>query len=473
MPKRGRTAPAVVAAMLAASLAACASRPINVGIQEHEPYSPAQDHDAGRGDHTLALVLAFSGGGTRAAAFSFGVLEELRRTPLPGPPPRRMLDEVDTIMGISGGSFTALSYALYGERLFDEYDARFLKRDVQGYLVASVLNPINWPALASPAYGRSDLAAEYYNEILFEHATFGEILHKPDTPTIHISATDITTGGRFMFGKGEFDLICSDIRTFPLSRAAAASSAVPVLLSPITLDNHAGTCGTRVSERLRRFTGGVAADLPGRARLRVQEATALEDRVARPYIHLVDGGVSDNLGLRGVVESMDVIEHNATFRELVGVNRLRRLAIVIVNSRADPPHDWDKTESGPGIVGQLLKASGVPIDRYSYEQVELLKDMIDRWALMRDRSRLAGLEGWPADPSLTELPKMEFYPIDVSFERIADPERRRRFMSLPTSFALRAEDVDALRDVAGELLRENAVYRKLVRDLGGTLAPPP
>ena len=469
MAERLGLPPLVVALALATAVAACASRPINEGLRTHEPYSPAADHDAGRGDHTLALVLAFSGGGTRAAAFSFGVLEELRRTALPGPPPHRMLDEVDTIMGISGGSFTALSYALYGERLFDEYEARFLKRDVQGHLVASVLNPINWPALASPAYGRSDLAAEYYDQILFERATFGDILGKPDTPTVHVSATDITTGGRFMFGKGEFDLICSDIRTFPLSRAAAASSAVPVLLSAITLDNHAGTCGTRVSERLRRFTGGAATDLPGRARLRVQEAMALEDSVARPYIHLVDGGVSDNLGLRGVVESMDVIEHNPTFRELVGVNRLRRLRSS--RPRADPPHEWDKSESGPGIVGQLLKASGVPIDRYSYDQVELLKDMIDRWALMRDRSRLAGLEGWPADPSLVELPKIEFYPIDVSFERIADPEQRARFMSLPTSFVLPAADVDALRAVAGELLRENAVYRKLVRDLGGA-APP-
>jgi NTE family protein len=456
---------------MAMALAGCASRHVNEVIHETEPYTPAADHNAGRGDHTLALVVAFSGGGTRAAAFSFGVLEELRRTKLPGPPPHRMLDEIDTITGVSGGSFTALAYALHGERLFAEYEARFLKRDVQGYLVGAALNPFNWAGLASPSYGRSDLAATYYDDILFEHATFDDILGKPDAPTILVSATDITTGGRFTFGKGDFDLICSDIRTFPLSRAAAASSAVPVLLSAITLDNHAGTCGTVVSERLRRWTGAGMADLPGRVRLRVLEAMSLEDRTARPYIHLVDGGISDNLGVRGVVESMDVIEHNATFRELVGINRLRRLAIVIVNSRASPPNAWDHSVSGPGPLDQLMIATGVPIDRYSYDQIELIRDMVDRWGLLRDRSRLAGFEGWPADPSLIELPKIEFYPIDVSFERIADPEWRRRFMSMPTSFVLPADDVDALREVAGELLRENRIFQKLVRDLGGTPAP--
>jgi len=469
MRDRERVAATLFAAVLVALLSGCASRPANEAIHETEPYTPAVDHNAGRGDPSLLLVVAFSGGGTRAAAFSFGVLEELRRTTVSGPPPHRMLDEVDAINGVSGGSFTALSFALYGERLFTEYETRFLKRNVQDHLIAAALNPFNWADLASPRYGRSDLAAAYYDDILFDHATFGDILGKPDTPRILVAATDITTGGRFTFGKADFDLICSDIRAYPLSRAAAASSAVPVVLSAITLDNHAGTCGTVVSERLRRWTGGNLADLPGRARLRVQEAISLEDRTERPYIHLVDGGVSDNLGVRGVVESMDVIEHSATYRELVGVNRLRRLAIIIANSRANPPNDWDHSASGPGPFAQLMQATGVPIARYSYDQIELIRDMVDRWGLLRDRSRLAGLEGWPADPSLTELPKMEFYAIDVSFERIADPERRRRFMSLPTSFVLPPADIDALREVAGELLRENAVYQKLVRDLGGTL----
>ncbi len=89
------------------------------------------------------FVLSFSGGGTRAAAFSYGVLEELRRTGVPvAGRRRRLIDEVDLITGVSGGSFTAPAYALHGERLFSEYEERFLKRDVQGALAWRTLNPL-------------------------------------------------------------------------------------------------------------------------------------------------------------------------------------------------------------------------------------------------------------------------------------------------------------------------------------------
>ena len=78
-------------------------------------------------DPTTLIILAFSGGGTRAAAFSYGVLEALRRSEIVGPQGKkgRLLDEVDIITGVSGGSFTALAYGLYGEKLFDIYEASF------------------------------------------------------------------------------------------------------------------------------------------------------------------------------------------------------------------------------------------------------------------------------------------------------------------------------------------------------------
>ena len=124
-------------AALVAVCAGCASRPINERITAVDPARgyrlEARLPDRPGNDPRTILVLAFSGGGTRAAAFSYGVLETLRDSAITvDGQRRRLLDEVDVITGVSGGSFTALSYALYGERLFGEYETRFLKRDVAG-----------------------------------------------------------------------------------------------------------------------------------------------------------------------------------------------------------------------------------------------------------------------------------------------------------------------------------------------------
>ena len=118
-------------------LAACASRPINVPITQVDPQSGYRPYllmpKRLNNDQSTLMILSFSGGGTRAAAFSYGILEELRRTKvIVQGQHRRLLDEVDIITGVSGGSFTALAYALHGERLFSEYETRFLKRDVEG-----------------------------------------------------------------------------------------------------------------------------------------------------------------------------------------------------------------------------------------------------------------------------------------------------------------------------------------------------
>jgi NTE family protein len=143
-------------------LSGCATRQVNPPIAKYYPGSLHQfQRQWHRGDQQDLVVLAFSGGGTRAAAFSYGVLETLRRIEVVTKSGRktRLLDEVDVITGVSGGSFTALAYGLYGEKLFDEYEARFLKRNVRGELTARTLNPLNWGALSSTGWGRSELAA--------------------------------------------------------------------------------------------------------------------------------------------------------------------------------------------------------------------------------------------------------------------------------------------------------------------------
>ena len=321
-----RKAKVLMLVLAVLAVAGCASRPINEPITQADPksgYRPyllipkRQNNDP----HTL-FVLAFSGGGTRAAAFSYGVLEELRRTEVVvDGQRRRLIDEVDLITGVSGGSFTALAYALYGERLFSEYEQRFLKRDVQGALVARALNPFNWWKYIGGSAGRSELAAEYYDEILFEGATFGDLLDK-QAPAAVASGTDISTGSRLAFYQQDFDLLCSDLNKVRLSRAAATSSAVPVALSAVTFNNYGGTCGYEYPDWVREVAKTEGRVRPSaRAYQRYREMRAFQDSKDRPYIHLVDGGVADNIGMRAVLETFEALAASPEFRGRGGIRR--------------------------------------------------------------------------------------------------------------------------------------------------------
>ena len=456
------------------ALAGCASRPINAPIAQVDPKSGYRPHllipkRQNNDPHTL-FVLSFSGGGTRAAAFSYGVLEELRRTEvIVRGQHRRLIDEVDTITGVSGGSFTALSYALYGDRLFSEYEERFLNRDVQGALTWRTLNPFNWWKFIGGSAGRSELAAEYYDEILFENATFGDLLERQG-PVAIATGTDLSTGSRLAFFQNDFDLLCSDLNKVRLSRAAATSSAVPVALSAVTFNNYGGTCGYQYPAWVKDVADPEHRARPaGRAVQRYREMQAFQNSEDRPYIHLVDGGVADNLGVRGVLEALEELVASSKFRDEVGFGDIRRIVLLVVNAHSAPKTDWDRHESPPGFIGQLLQASGVPIERYSFETIELMKDRVEIMKWRRElkvaRLRLAGATEAEAEAS---VPKINLHAIDISFDAIRDPEERAVFMNLPTSFVLPAEDIDRLREIASRLLRQSAEYKTFVRELGGS-----
>ena len=75
----------------------------------------------------LMIVAAFSGGGTRASTLAFGVLRELSRQQITWEgKQKRLLDELDVISALSGGTFTAGYYALRGDQIFHDFEARFL-----------------------------------------------------------------------------------------------------------------------------------------------------------------------------------------------------------------------------------------------------------------------------------------------------------------------------------------------------------
>jgi NTE family protein len=477
MPLRSYCVLPLLCALLGGTLAGCASRPINPPIATIDRAAgyrnqtrPPRDNSA-----NALVVLAFSGGGTRAAAFSFGVLEELRRTEITDAAGKRirLLDEVDVITGVSGGSFTALAYGLYGERLFDEYEQRFLKRNVQGELIARFFAPKNWTSLWSDNWGRSEMATDLYNEILFENATFGDLAKKPG-PLIVATATDISTGSRIGFVQPDFDLICSDLSAVQLARAAAASSAVPLVLSPVTFNNYGGTCGFKEPSWVRAVADPANRARPaGRALQRYKEMQSFQDGANRPYLHLVDGGVSDNLGMRAVLETLEIWEASRAAKRGEDAERYRRVVVFVVNSLSSPRTNWDQSERPPGDVSILIKAAGVPIDRYSYEAVELLKDLIARWQtarMVRASSAFAGGNN-PALSRAADAPDVEVYAIDVSFAADPDPAEREFLNETPTSFVLSDEQVDRLRAAAGRIIEASPDFQRLLRDIGAKVIP--
>jgi NTE family protein len=459
------------------TLSGCATRPVNPKITQIDTnagyrFEPRLLHK----NKDDLVILAFSGGGTRAAAFSYGVLEFLRHTELVGPQGTRtrLLDEVDVITGVSGGSFTALAYGLYGEKLFATYEKRFLKHNVQGELVKSVVNPLNWPSLWSRAWGRSELAAKLYDRLLFNGATFAD-LNRGTGPFVSVTATDITNGARVAFNQEFFDILCSNLGAVPLSRAAAASSAVPVALSPVTLNNYGGTCNYTAPDWIKPFLE--SKNPPRPAARTIHELTAdsaYADSAQRPYIHLVDGGVSDNLGMRGVLDALERLESLHDLGIPAPLDTIRRIIVFVVNSLSSPPTDWDKHERSPGTVSVMLQATGVPIDHYSYEAIELLKDTEARWQEIRElRNSPAFVPNRdPAADELLRVPRAEIYAIDVSFSQLKDQEERKYLNKQPTSLKLPSEAVDRLRAAAGQIIIESPEFQRLCKELGATIIVP-
>jgi len=471
MQKLGRVA-AYLLVLLGAALATGCSHfghyPVNAPLEKYTPgygYIAQNLGQAGNSED-LMLVLSFSGGGTRAAAFSYGVLEGLRTTEVPiGGKKRRLLDEVDVISGVSGGSFTAAYYGLYGDRIFEDYESRFLKKNVQGdILTAMFLNPINWFRLSSPNFDRSDLAAEYYDENVFDRKTFGDMLERKG-PLILINATDMSMGSRFVFHQRYFNVICSDLSKFPVARACAASSAVPGVLTSITVKNYAGSCGfvlpTMRGTESRNF----------RVREMREHMELVLDVKKKPYFHLIDGGVADNLGLRSLEETVDAVGNFWTALKLTGMEKVRKIVLIVVNAESKTESQWDKAEVVPPLSAMLGNYSTIAIVRYNRETMAVLQESFGRWI---DQIREGRCPPGQISTEPGSCGDIEFYLVDIRFRNLENEAEADYLAGLPTTFRLSPEEVDRLKAAGRKILTESDDYRKFLRDLDaeGTQQPP-
>jgi len=431
---------------MAAGLAGCAgARAVNAPLEQYEPgYGYRLMGGERRQAGSVVLYLAFSGGGTRAAAFAYGVLEELRDTQVVvDGVSKPLLEEVDTISGVSGGSFPAAYYGLFGDQIFEDFETSFLKKNVQGALVLRTLAPWNLIRLATPWLTRSDLASSYYDEKVFAGATFAS-MHEAHGPWVHINATDLSSGDRFTFSQDNFDVICSDLDALSVSTAVAASSAVPMLLSPITLKNNAGTCGYEPQQWIKDVLADDDAN-PRRARS-VKSFQHFRNADAKPYVHLVDGGISDNLGLRPAIDVVSAAGGAEAMRKIEHFEIPDIMAVIVVNAETDPDPKIDLSSASPSFASLMNSVSGGQIRRYNFETLQLMETLIHEWG--RELSS-------PEHQIATFM-------INVSFDDLKDEDDRRYFKRIPTSFRLNDKQVDRLRQAGRELLRESPDFERLI-----------
>ena len=278
-----------------------------------------------------------------------------------------------------------------------------------------------------------------------------------------------------MFTQQNFDVMCADLESFKLSRAAAASSAVPVLLSPLTINNYGGTCRYQEPDWLRHFADSSTPPRPaGRILKRLKELEKLDNSVEDPYFHLVDGGVSDNLGLRGILDFMETFEALRGSGQRTPLDHVRRVVIFVVNSLSTPSTRWNKSENPPPHLAILLKAAGVPIDRYANESVELLRDIDARWLSLRTiRDALASTKTKAAIPPIVlNAPDADIFVINVSFDALKNKAERDYLNQLPTSFALPRNAVDRLRAAAESIILDSPEAQEVLKDTGARVVQP-
>ncbi len=150
------------------------------------------------------------------------------------------------------------------------------------------------------------------------------------------------------------------------------------------------------------------------------------------------------------------------------LDNVSRIAVFVVNSLSTPSTHWDESVNAPGTLDVLIKSASVPIDDYSFEAMERLRDTAARWCdlrAIRDSVTIRD-EANPALPMMTRVPDADIYVIDVSFPALADKAEVAYLNSLPTSFVLSPEAVDRLRSAARTIVLQSPELGRFLRERG-------
>ena len=440
----------VIAALLLGSCSSL-SVPMNEPLRSAAGNTEYRLLDVNRlgGAESALVLVALSGGGKRSAAFSHGVLRGMRDIRVrPEGKDSTLLAEVDLLAGVSGGAFPAAHFGLYGEGSFETFPSEFLYPDIETFIWGTFLLPWNWDWLFNPLVGTNDRMTQIYDRLMFHGATFADLARR-GRPQVSVNATDISFGRPFGFLPQTFDVICSDLASVPVARAVAASNGFPVLFGPVTLRNYRGPDCPLPSPVSQRAWERAQNDL--RARTLLETLYRYSDPEQVRWIHLMDGGISDNLALRVLLNDVLLMETQAE-RFASALLPIRRVLVISVNAESAPNPNWPRQRAVSGLGQIVSAATGAQIGAYNLETLIAVEHTMDDFVgLLRDmrcrRGRL--IMGYPCDDVAGKV-------LRVSLSDYEEPETRARLLAVRTGLTLPREQVDELVAAGETMIRRDA-----------------
>ncbi len=417
--------------------------------------------------------LAFSGGGMRASAFAHGMLEEIRAATASAGDPNGLLDDVRLVTGVSGGSVTAAYFGLHGPAGVSRYRDIYLTRNAETYMANSPINPVTIAkGLSGGANGRKTFG-RFLDETLFHGATFGDLRKRSRIKT-WINASDVANQTTFLFSPETFDALCSDLASFPISDAVAASAAFPLVFSPIVIEAHQKKCDYQEPEWLTSARYNPEASYAMRAHAAALESYAQAKDVK--YVKLLDGGITDNFGTTGLaVERARAQVPFAPLTETEAV-RMKRLLFLVADAGVQRDNSWTEKLRGPGGVNLAMSIASSAMSAASRTGFDAMRLQLDKW--QRDlvdyrcslsRAQVARMRGTAAGWDCKDL---KFFIGLISF-RDVPTGMKRRLDDIPTRLKLKTEEVDLAIEAGRIATRGNAEFNGFLvaSEIGDTDAP--
>jgi NTE family protein len=477
--RRGPRWRALAALALALITTACAThfenQPLATGQQNPERRTVALQSP----EQPLILV-AISGGGSRAAALGWTVLRTLRDysyTAADGSA-RRLTDDIAVVSSVSGGSVIAADFALNGADGLDRFEPDFLVPDNTRTLGVEALNPVNWVSLAVTGASRSQLVEQMLDRQLFHGQTFAA-LNQPGKPYLILNTTDMASGEVFAFTPSRFDDICAVFDSQAISTGVAASAAVPVVFTPIAFRDYADTpaCAGRPVPAWvdKRLTGAYApylnVDNFKLARY-VNDLRHGPDHFRQiDYLYFLDGGLADNLGVHGLLEAVSSpyaapllaaapagAATPGTLLNAINTGQVKKLVVLVINARADPADTVYQSDRRPGILGMINSVTSVPIDSTTSSvdaQIDLLLSALNAAGSAGGNALFAGLK---------------VYNIQIDFDQLRanDPAQRAlrdRAKAVPTLWTISHDNLAVIEQAGTALLHQHPCFQRLLLDL--------